>query len=405
MTNDLPLLSIEFLVLAMVGVAAVVSTSGRLRQAAFLTVNLIFLVGILFGVRGTVSTIAFSLLGYLLALAARRSKRWGLKLGIPAYVILFVYMRNYQFLHWMLPETLLTDVLATVGLSFLLFKILHVAIEAQSDTLGELDLITYANYCLNFTTFMMGPIQRYQDYREQWTGQRPAIPLTVEAHLDAIIRILFGLFRIFALGALVQPYMMTWGMDLALESLWGILLRVYAFYFFLYFNFAGYCDVAIGFGSLLGVRPPENFNKPFLARNISDFWLRQHRTLTLWLTDYVFTPSLKRLLRWPRFRGRTTLAVSVSLMLTMLVSGLWHGTTPGFLLFGLAHGLFLVTYHLWDSWLIGRWGRPRVAQWRRSPMVAAGGIFLTFNATAFAFVFFQLGASEGLHLFRTMAGL
>jgi membrane protein involved in D-alanine export len=150
------------------------------------------------------------------------------------------------------------------------------------------------------------------------------------------------------------------------------------------------------------VRPPENFNKPFLSRNISDFWLRQHRTLTLWLTDYVFSPSLKWNLRLKVFRGRSSWAVAASLMGTMLVSGLWHGTTVGFLLFGIAHGLLLVVYHLWDSWLIRRWGRPRLAQWRKRPLVIAGGIFLTFNATAFAFVFFQLGAREGVQLFMRL---
>jgi len=402
MTNDLPLLSLEFLSLALIGVALVVATRGKIRQAVFLTVNLVFLGSMLLGVRGSLSTIAFVLLGYLLVVAVRRSKQWGLTAGISGFVIVFAYMRNYDFLHWVAPESLLTSVLATVGLSFLLFKILHVAIEAHSQTLGPFDFVSYLNYCLNFTTFMMGPIQRYQDYREQWTGEREAIPLTAEAHLDAVIRILFGLFRAFVLGAWVQPYMMVWGTNVPAGSLVQILIQVYAFYFFLYFNFGGYCDVAIGLGSLLGVRPPENFNKPFLSRNISDFWLRQHRTLTLWLTDYVFSPSLKWNLRLKVFRGRSSWAVAASLMGTMLVSGLWHGTTVGFLLFGIAHGLLLVVYHLWDSWLIRRWGRPRLAQWRKRPLVIAGGTFLTFNATAFAFVFFQLGAREGVQLFMRL---
>ena len=252
---------------------------------------------------------------------------------------------------------------------------------------------------------MMGPIQRFQDFRDQWTGRKPAIPPTLEAHLDAVIRVLFGLFRAFVLGAWIRPYMMTWGTDFSDASFLDILLQVYAFYFFLYFNFAGYCDVAIGLGSLLGVRPPENFNKPFIARNIQDFWLRQHRSLTLWLTDFVFSPALRTCLRSGAFRKRAATAVSFSLMLTMLVSGLWHGTTAGFLLFGLTHGLLLVIYHLWDTWLKKKWGKERVIRWRSNPIVAAGGIFLTFNSAAFAFVFFQLGAREGLQLFTTILRL
>jgi D-alanyl-lipoteichoic acid acyltransferase DltB (MBOAT superfamily) len=85
-------------------------------------------------------------------------------------------------------------------------------------------------------------------------------------------------------------------------------------------------------------------------------------------------------------------------MFTMLISGLWHGTTAGFLFFGLAHGVFLVIYHLWDSLLISRFGRRRVAVWRHHPIVTALGITITFNAAAFAFVFFQLGAEGGMRL-------
>jgi len=404
MNTGLPLLSLEFLTLAVVGVLVVASTRGWVRQAAFLTVNLVFLAFILLGIRGTVSTVGFALFGYFLIQAAIRAPRWGLILGSSAFVALFIYMRSYDFLHWLLPKSLLTGVLATIGLSFLLFKILHVVIEARSRTLGDFDFITYLNYSLNFTTFMMGPIQRYQDYREQWRGEREAIPATLEAHLDAVLRILWGLFRAFVLGAWIRPFMMTWGTGVPSASFGDILIQVYAFYFFLYFNFGGYCDVAIGVGSLLGVRPPENYNNPYLARNISDFWQRQHRSLTLWLTDYVFTPSLKRGLGHPWLRRHTTIAVALSLLLTMTVSGLWHGTTAGFLLYGLAHGVLLVIYHAWDSWLIKRWGRRRLAAWRKRPLVIVGGIFLTFNATAFAFVFFQLGAREGLHLFSRAFG-
>jgi D-alanyl-lipoteichoic acid acyltransferase DltB (MBOAT superfamily) len=402
MTTSLPLLSLEFLALSCLAVVLLGLARGLVRQGVFLAVNLVFLAFILLGPQGTASTLAFTALGYLLIRGTLRSPRWGLALGLPAFVLLFVYMRNYGFLRWFVPDDLLTGVLATIGLSFLLFKILHVVIEAQSGTLGEFDAMTYLNYSLNFTTFMMGPIQRYQDYRDQWRGVRQAIPLTFEAHLDAVIRILWGLFRAFVLAAWVRPYMMTWGSGLPSAGLGEIVVQVYAFYFFLYFNFAGYCDVAIGLSSLLGVRAPENFNHPYLSRNISDFWLRQHRSLTLWLTDYVFTPSLKSFLRRPSLRHHPTISVALALMVTMVVSGLWHGTTAGFMLYGLAHGILLVIYHLWDAWLIKRWGRKRVAAWRKRPLVTVTAIVVTFNATAFAFVFFQLGAREGLALFAGM---
>lgn len=395
---NVPFLSLLFLGLATGAILLNAMLRGAARQAAFLAMNLLVLAVIFLGVKGLVSTLVFVALGWVLIQLVSRYPERGLLAGGVALVALFVWMRNYDFLGWFLPDSLRTATLATIGLSFLLFKILHVAIEARSGTLGPITLPNYLNYCLNFSTFSMGPIQRYQDYAGQWEGTKPALPDTLEAHMDAAIRILFGLFRVYVLGAMLQPFMMTYDSGAETADLGQMLLQVYAFYFFLYFNFAGYCDIAIGTGSLLGVRPPENFNWPFLARNVSDFWQRQHRSLTLWLTDYVFTPTLKSMLGG-LMRGRRLLAVSVALSVTMLVSGLWHGTTAGFLLFGMAHGTFLVGYHLWDSFLLHRFGRKRVAAWRSKPLVAAMGIFITFQLTAFAFVFFQLGASKGLQLF------
>lgn len=396
MSSNLPLLSLPFLTFALVATVVVASTRGGLRQAAFLAVNLFFLDVLLLGPVGTSSTLAFALTGWAIVRLARRSARWTLLLAFPVYTAAFVYMRDYGFVHWILPESILTDVLATVGLSFLFFKVLHVAIESESGTLGDVDFVTYLNYCLNFTTFMMGPIQRYQDHREQWLDASKAIPLTLEAHLGAVLRVLFGLFRAFVLGAWLDGYLMPAGTDVFSLSSSEIVVHVYAFYFFLYCNFGGYCDVAIGLGSLLGVRPPENFDHPYLSRNVSEFWQRQHRSLTLWLTDYIFTPSFKKALGVPWLRTRRTLAMSLALMLTMLVSGLWHGTTVGFLLFGLTHGVYLVVYHVWDAMLVKRLGRKRTREIRKHPLAIAFGIFLTFNATAFAFVFFQMGARQGL---------
>ena len=147
-------------------------------------------------------------------------------------------------------------------------------------------------------------------------------------------------------------------------------------------------------GSLLGVKPPENFHLPFLAHNISDFWLRQHRSLTLWLTDYIFSPAYKWALSSRWFYSYPLLAANGALLITMLISGLWHGTTLSFLLFGVTHGVFLVVYRTWDTCLTRRFGAQRVRAWRACWPVRVAGIIITFNATAFAFIFFRLDTAQ-----------
>jgi alginate O-acetyltransferase complex protein AlgI len=387
-------LSLGFLALAAAALVLLSVLRGAARQLAFLALNIVFVVGLLLSPAAAAGMLVFVLLGYALIRLSLRTGRAGLAWGLVLYVALFVYMRRYEVLTWVLPDSLLTSALGAVGLSFIFFKIVHVGIEAHSGTLGPLDLPTYLNYCLNFTTYTMGPIQRYQDYREQWEGSRPAIPLEFEAHLDALLRILVGFVKAYVVAPWFHDRALQPDTDLLSLTPTGLIVQTYSFWIYLYLNFSGYCDTVIGIGSLIGVRPPENFDRPFLARNISDFWLRQHRSLTLWLTDYVFNPLYKQLLSVPWTARRRLLAANLSLLATMVVSGLWHGTTVGFLLFGLVHGLWFVIYRTWDELLIRRFGRESVRRLRGHPLAHAAGVVLTFNATAFTFIFFQLRSEQ-----------
>lgn len=286
------LLSFEFVSFSVLSIAVFSAARGFLRQGLFLLANIVF-VYVILGPVGLMTTIAFCTLGYGLIRWQQASSRLSLMTTITILIVPFMYMLNYEILGFLLPDQLLWTTLRTIGLSFILFKMIHVLVDVKGGAIERVDYLTHLNYCLNFTTFMMGPIQRYQDYYAQWNGLKLAIPLTFEAHLDAVLRILFGLVKIYVLGAVFARFAFETGTDVTELSLPSLMVKLYAFFFFLYMNFSGYCDVMIGIGSLIGNRPPENFNKPFIAQNISDFWLRQHRSLTLWLTDYVFTPAYK----------------------------------------------------------------------------------------------------------------
>jgi D-alanyl-lipoteichoic acid acyltransferase DltB (MBOAT superfamily) len=392
------ILSWGFIQLALAAIVLLSALRAAPRQIAFLGLNLVFVWGLLLGPAGAVATLLFAFLGYTLVRLGMLHGPRAQMFGLLVLVALFVYLRGYDVVNLVLPKLPFARLLSTVGLSFLFFKIVHVMIDARAGTLGRFDLLTYLNYCLNFSTFMMGPIQRYQDHRAQWHGEKPAIPQDFESHLDATIRVLFGLVKVYIIAGFFQDRALRSDTDLLSLSFSGLVVQAYAFWFYLYLNFSGYCDVVIGIGSLFGLKPPENFNRPFLARNISDFWLRQHRSLTLWLRDYVFTPLYKTLLTRPWFARHKLLAANVGLMTTMLVSGLWHGTTISFLLFGLVHGLWFVVYRTWDAILARRLGKQGVLRFRENRWAHAGGILLTFNATAIAFIFFQLDSDHATRL-------
>ena len=173
---DFSLLSVQFLALSVAAVLLLTVLSGLTRQIVFLTINVLFLSGLLLGPEGAASTVLFCLLGYLLTRLILRYSRVGFWVALTVYVGLFVYMRRYDFLAWVVPGQFLTQALSTIGLSFLFFKVVHVMIEARSGTLGSFQFPTFLNYCLNFTTFAMGPIQRYQDFHAQWNEIKKAIP-------------------------------------------------------------------------------------------------------------------------------------------------------------------------------------------------------------------------------------
>lgn len=399
------LASPEFLTLGVIAALLLPALAGRARDLAFLALNLAFLLGVLLGPSRVAPALVLCVLGYALTRVVARAPRWGFIAGVGAYIAVFAYLRDYQFLHWILPEPLAPRILATVGLSFMFFKTLHVMIEARSGTLGGMRFVDYLNYTLNFTVFMMGPIQRFQDYRAQWTGQEEAIPASFESHLDAVLRILVGLVKAYVLAAALHPFILGPGTDVAAASRAELIGGIVAFYFFLYFNFSGYCDVVIGLGSLIGVRPPENFDKPFLARSITDFWLRFHRSLTQWLTTYVFSPAYKWALGHQRFGSKPLLAANAALLLTMIVSGVWHGTTLSFLLFGLVHGLYFVTFRTWEAWASRRFGKAWLRSWRERRLVHAASIAVTFAAVALSLVFFQLDAARAFDVFQRLVGL
>jgi alginate O-acetyltransferase complex protein AlgI len=367
------------------------STRGALRLLAFLLASGYFAYTYV-GVAGMASTLAFCVAGFACAALVRRNPRW-LWVAVTALALFFVYARNYSFLGLVLPESLRTKILATAGLSFLFFKILHVVIDTAGGTV-TLSFWRYLAYCLNFTTFLLGPIQRFQHFESQWNGTTESIPATFEAHLDSVNRVLRGLVKKYVLAEYLSAYALHANAPVATMSLVDLQLATYLFYIFLYFDFSGYCDIVIGIGCLLGVRPPENFNLPFLASNPSQYWLRVHESLTRWLTDYIFNPLYAAALRSRSLRPHPLASMMLAVMVTMLVAGLWHGTTVNFILFGLVHGLYLVVFRSYEHVAVEMLGRKGLQRRRSSRSWLVASTVITFHFTATAYIFFVLDIDQ-----------
>jgi alginate O-acetyltransferase complex protein AlgI len=390
----------QFLLFASAAVLIVPIFTGGARAVVFLAFNAVFIWSY-WGPESLPYAVGYGLTGYLAARLVQGRGTVVLVASVALLSIAFVYMRGYQLggqADAGGPGT--ANALAFVGLSFLFFKMIHVVVDSWSGTIGHLSIRHYANYCLSFTTVLMGPIERYQDFVAQSDGQAPR---TFEVNLDGVNRVLRGLLKAFVLAPFVAPYALKHG--LPIETLEGgdLLLRTYAFYAFLYLDFSGYCDIVIGIASLMGHRLPENFNFPFLSRNVSEYWLRVHRSLTLWLTDYIFTPTYRWALGSGGLGAHGFLALAGSLMLTMIVAGVWHGTTLNFAAFGLVHGAALVAVRGYEHIMVAQLGRARLRRFEERPGVKIAAIFLTYNFTSLAYVFFALDLDEGIRVLERLA--
>lgn len=275
----------------------------------------------------------------------------------------------------------LLALLPPLGISYYVFKLVGYLLDVYWEkTEPAADLTTFAAYVAFFPQIVAGPIQRWESFRDQ---ARNLGAVTDETTVLGLRRILLGLFL-----KIVIADALSAGVDSVYVHPQGVsdAARLLAFYLYplqLYTDFSGLTNIALGVGLLFGIVGPENFNHPFGAVNIADFWRRWHMSLTSWLTDYVFTPL--------RIATRTlgNAGLVLSILVNMVLIGLWHGVQETFLLFGLVHAAYLIAFSLSQR------SRNRYFKQHAElrPAAAWLGPLLTFHCAAVAFVFFRAGSA------------
>jgi D-alanyl-lipoteichoic acid acyltransferase DltB (MBOAT superfamily) len=182
------------------------------------------------------------------------------------------------------------------------------------------------------------------------------------------------------------------------------LLRFYFFPAFVYFNFTGYCDIVIGGAALFGIRVPENFDRPYLARNMIDYWTRWHRTLSFWIRDYIFTPLYVSIAR-----RRASLASNLAFacyFVALFLAGVWHGATWNFVVFGLLNGAGVSAAKLWENIIVARVGRAGLRRYLASSPILYAARFSTFHFVCLTMFFLQPESMTSLtNLWRMLESL
>lgn len=265
-----------------------------------------------------------------------------------------------------------------LGISYLTFKGTQIIIEIFDGIVKNQEPLDYLYFMIFFPSITSGPIDRSRRFEEDLNNVLPRSEY-LELVGTGIFKMVLGAFYKIVLAALFYRVMSTFGKEANIVS--G-LIYMYTYGFYLFFDFAGYSLMAIGSSYIFGIKTPDNFDKPFLSKDIKEFWDRWHITLSHWFRDFIFSRLMMTFMRNKTFNNKLT-GASVGFIINMTVMGIWHGLTVYYILYGVYHGLLLAgteifqkkfkfyKKHKKERWFIG-------LSW-----------FLTFNFVMFGFFIFS----------------
>lgn len=227
----------------------------------------------------------------------------------------------------------ITDLIFPLGLSFYTFNAITYIVWVYKEKREPVSFAFLFTYLSFFATFVSGPIFRFANFKEQF------LRLKRFKHKDLIIaNLLLALSKVFLILPFVDKYFYAFLDELNTLSFLGLLNCFYLYSLKLYLDFSAYVNLVSAFAFMIGFKLPRNFNNPFKARNIQDFWKRWHISLSNFIRDYIYIP----------LGGNRVNRTSLNIIIAFVISGIWHGNTYNFALWGLAHALGLIFISLFS---------------------------------------------------------
>lgn len=296
------------------------------------------------------------------------------------YVNFFVYNISTLGEYFSFNEIAFKEVLLPIGISFFTFQKISYAIDVYRGENKRLtSFLDYLLYIIMFPQLIAGPIVRYKDVHLQIKNFSSN---NFDQKLQGLYRFIIGLSKkVFIANtfALIVSQINALGLEnTSTAEAW---LGALAYTFQIYFDFAGYSDMAIGLGLMIGFKFPENFNFPYLSKSISEFWKRWHITLGSWMRDYLYIPLGGNKV--------STKRIYFNLVFVFFISGFWHGANWNFIVWGLFHGLFLVLERLFLS-----------ASLKKMPVIFQR--FYTFFIVIIGWVFFSMDLETAFVFIKKM---
>jgi alginate O-acetyltransferase complex protein AlgI len=252
----------------------------------------------------------------------------------------FLYKQGFETIEW-------TKIALPIGISFFTFQSLTYAVDVYRNVHKPLEkLSNYMLFIVAFPQMIAGPIVRFSYIADQITERKE----TIDDKLQGFIRLCIGLGKKVlianVMGEQAKLFMEIPVDQLTMASAW---IGILAYTFQIYFDFAGYSDMAIGLGKIMGFTFPENFDSPYISRSITEFWRRWHITLGTWMRDYLYIPLGGN-------KVKTKMRLYMNLWFVFVISGLWHGASWNFVIWGAFHGFFLVIERLFLGKILSKIG-------------------------------------------------
>ncbi|WP_229736549.1 MBOAT family O-acyltransferase [Bizionia arctica] len=312
------------------------------------------------------------------AVSEKIKKRW-LLVSLTANLGLLGVFKYYNFfaesftdltstIGWH-PNDLTLNIILPVGISFYTFQTLSYTIDIYREKLEPTtDKIAFFTYIALFPQLVAGPIERASNLLPQITTKRQFKKTFFK---EGIVQIFVGLFRKIVIADTLGIYVDSVYGNLEIHDASTTILATIFYAFQIYYDFAGYSDMAIGSAKLIGFDFKQNFNLPYFSTSLTEFWRRWHMSLSFWLRDYLYI-SL----------GGNRKGIKITyrnLMLTMLLGGLWHGSSWNFIIWGCIHGLVLAL----EKYLNSNNYLPRLRN------IKILGFLCTFSVVIFSWIFFR----------------
>jgi len=300
-----------------------------------------------------------------------RKKKLVLFIGIGFNLLILLYFKHFDFFienynDLFLQKINSLNLIIPLGISFFTFQQIAFLVDVYSNKTSDYKFLHYATYVSFFPQLIAGPIVHHKDLMPQFDDLSKR-KINIRNITLGLFIFSIGLFKKVVIADSLAGFVSSGhSSEIILSSIeaWALSL---SYTLQLYFDFSGYADMAIGSALLINIRLPINFNSPYKAINIQEFWRRWHMTLSHFLRDYIYIPlGGNRLSNIIKYRN---------VLFTFLLGGIWHGAGWTFIFWGGLHGFALIILNLWQK--IG-WKIPMVLSW-----------FITFNFINIAWIFFR----------------